>query len=271
MRIVWHVGLPRSNVGRMEDPEKLWTAMADYAVKVVSPETKVELRFLEGSTTKFVYPYLSLVNNALLVEDVLKCQEEGFDAVMLAPAIDPALDESRAAVSITVVGSQESAMAISQFIGRRVGTVGVQAGYVMMIDQNIKRYGLRQRMIDNRPVRLWENWEMEFKNIERALKGDGNDFINHFERVARELIEDGADVLVGGCQFFGAIFNRLGYTGVKDQGVPFIDCAAAGLKMAECMVSFARSIGLTKSESPFSPFRSMAPALIKEAAAIRRS
>ena len=268
MRIAWHIGLPRSSDGRLESPEDLWTAAADYAAKVVNRETQVELRFLEGSTSRFVYPYLSLVHNARIVEDVLKCQEEGFEAVVLAPAIDPALDECRAAASVTIVGSQEAALAISQFIGRRAGTVGVKDGYVTMINENIKRYGLRQRMIDDRPVRLWE---MSYTHVVKALRGDGIEFINQFERVARELIKDGADVLVGGCQFFGPVFDRLGYRGVADQGVPFVDCAAAGLKMAECMTSLSRSIGLRKSENPFSPFRSMDPALIREAAVVRRS
>jgi allantoin racemase len=268
MRIVWHIGMARNTYGRMENPDLLWTAMAEYAPKAVNSDTKVELRFLDRSASHFMYPYFSLVNNVLLVEDVLKCQEEGFDAVVLAAAIDPALVESRAAASIPVVGSVESAMVISQFIGHRVGIIGVRAGYVTMIDENIKRYGLRERMIDNRPVRLCE---LNYENMTQALKGDGAAFIAQIEQVARELIEEGADVLVSGCQFFGAVFNRLGYTGVTDQGVPIIDCAAAGLKMAESMVHLARSIGLGKSENSFSPYRSMDAALIKEVAAIRRS
>ena len=267
MRIVWHIGLPRGSDGRMEDPEKLWSALTDYAAKVVDTKTKVELRFLERSI-QFGHPYHFLINNVLLVEEVVKCQEEGFDAVMLAPAIDPGLDESRAAAQIPVVGSLESAMVLSQFIGRRVGIVGVRAGYVTLIEQNMNRYGLRQRLIDNRPVRLWE---MNYKDVTRALKGDGDEFITQFERVARELIAEGADVIVGACQFFGGIFNRLGYKGIINPGVTYVDCSAAGLKMAESMVSLTKSIGLRKSESPFSPFRSMDPALVKEAAMIRRS
>jgi len=267
MRIVWHIGLPRGSDGRMEDPEKLWSALTDYAAKVVDPNTKVELRFLERSI-QFGHPYHFLINNVLLVEEVVKCQEEGFDAVMLAPAIDPGIDESRAAAQIPVVGSLESAMVVSQFIGRRVGIVGVRAGYVTLIEQNMNRYGLRQRLIDNRPVRLWE---MNYKDVTKALKGDGDEFVSQFERVARELIAEGADVIVGACQFFGGIFDRVGYKGVIDRGVTYVDCSAAGLKMAESMASLNKSIGLRKSESPFSPFRSMDPALVKEATKIRRS
>lgn len=267
MRIAWHIGLPQSSDGRMKEPEKLWTALADYAAKVVAPNTKVEFRFLNRSL-QFGHPYHFLVNNVLLVEEVLKCQEEGFDAVVMAPAIDPGLDESRAAAKITVVGSLEAAMTISQFIGRRVGIVGVKAGYVTIIEQNMNRYGLRQRLIDNRPVRLWE---MDYKDVVQALNENGEKFISQFEKVAHELIAEGADVIVGACQFFGGIFNRLGYSGIIGRGIPYVDCSAAGLKMAEVMASLSASIGLKKSESPFSPFRSLDLAFIKEAAKIRRS
>lgn len=265
MRIAWIYGGTRTSEGRMENPELLWTAMADYAAKIVSSETRVELIFQERSVYRSTYPQIvpSLLqfNRAVLVEKVLRCQQEGFDAILLAPAIDPGLDEARALTNITVVGSLESAMVISQFIGRRVGIIGVRAGYVSIIDNNIKRYGLRQRMIDNRPVRLWE---MDYKYVTNALKGDGDEFIRQFEQVARQLIEEGADVLVGGCQVFGPVLDRFGYKGVVDKGVPFIDCSAAGLKMAESMASLARSIGLKKSESPYSLFQSIDPALMHQ-------
>jgi allantoin racemase len=268
MRIAWHICLNRGNYGRNENPEKLWTAMADYAVKVVNPGTQVELKFLNVSLDTFVHPYPLLINNVLLVEDVLKCQQEGFDAVMLGAAIDPSLDESRAAARIPVVGSLESAMAISQFIGRRVGIIGVRSAYITVIDQNVRRYGLQQRLVSSCPVRLWD---LDYIPFMKALDGDGKDFINRIEEIGRDLIEEGADVLVTACQWFGAAFSRLGYSGISDKGVPIIECSAAGLKMAEAMVSLGHSIGLKKSESPFSPFRSMDPGMASQVATIRRS
>jgi len=217
--------------------------------KVVNPETKVELRFLDVPLDAFMHPYLLLVNNALLVEDVLKCQEEGFDAVVLAAAIDPALDESRAAAIIPVVGSLESAMAASQFIGRRweslVFGLHTLASLTRISEDMVSRANDRQPPC--------ATLDLDYKPFMRALDGDGDEFITRFERVGRELINEGADVLISACQWFGAAFYRLGYTGVKDLGVPLIECSGAGLKMAESIASLARSIGLRKSENPFSP------------------
>jgi Asp/Glu/hydantoin racemase len=265
MRLVWHVGVARHSHGRMAEPELLWDALAQFAAGIVNPDTKVDFRFLERSTASMVHPYQAMVSSVALVEDVLKCEQEGYDAVMLAPAIDPALDEARGAARIPVVASVEAALAISQFIGRRVGIIAVRAGYATIIDQNVSRYRLRDRMIANRPVR---HWDMDYRYVTRALQGDGDEFLSQFEGVADELIDDGADVVIGGCQLFGPILEKAGFSGVFKSGVPYIDCGAAGLKMTETLASVARTLGIKKSESPFSPFRSMDPSLLSEAAAV---
>ncbi len=267
MRIAWHVGLPRQSNGRLEEPEKLWEAVQDLAVSVVNSDTKVELKFLDRPLI-FEHPYHAMINNMLLVEDVLECQKERFDAVLLAPAIDPGLDESRAVSNIPVVGSLESALVLTQFVGRRIGIVGVRPGYITMIEQNVRRYGLRDRLIDNRPVRLFN---FDFKDVASALDGNGDKFVGGFERVARDLIADGADIIVGACQFLGPIFHRIGYKAVLDNGVTYVDVSAAGLKVAEMMASFRAPFAPQKSQSPYSPFRSLDLQQVHSAAQMRKS
>jgi hypothetical protein len=67
---------------------------------------------------------------------------------------------------------------------------------------------------------------------------------------------------------FGPILEKAGVGGVFKGGVPYIDGGAAGLKMAEALVSMARTLGLKKSESQFSPFQSMSSDMMQEATAI---
>jgi Asp/Glu/hydantoin racemase len=267
VRLVWHVGVARHSHGRMSEPDLLWDSLAQFAGRIADPHTAVDFRFLDRSTASMVHPYQAAVSGVNLVEDVLKCEAEGYDAVMVAPAIDPALDEARGAARIPVVGSVEAALAMSQFIGRRVGIIAVRSGYATIIDQNVSRYRLRDRMIANRPVR---HWDMDYFYVTKALQGDGDEFLGQFGAVAKALIDDGADVVIGGCQLFGPILEKAGFSGVFDPGVPYIDGGAAGIKMAEMLVSMARTVGLRKSESPFSPFRSMDPALLREAAEVLR-
>jgi hypothetical protein len=60
--------------------------------------------------------------------------------------------------------------------------------------------------------------------VTKALQGDGDAFLARFEGVAKELIDEGADVVIGGCQLFGPILEKAGFSGVFTPGVPHIDC-----------------------------------------------
>jgi allantoin racemase len=74
-------------------------------------------------------------------------------------------------------------------------------------------------------------------------------FIPNFERVAHRCIEDGAEVIVVGCGYYGPILTMHGYNQIPGTGVPVVDCSAAGLKMAEILADLHDTIGLTKSTS----------------------
>jgi allantoin racemase len=62
-------------------------------------------------------------------------------------------------------------------------------------------------------------------------------------------------VIIAGGQLFGPIFQRHAYLQVPNTGVPVVEVAACGLKLAETLVGLRRSIGLRKSEHPNAPFR----------------
>lgn len=64
---------------------------------------------------------------------------------------------------------------------------------------------------------------------------------------------------------FGPVFQRHGYFEVPGTGVPVVEVAACGLKMAETMVALRRSIGLRKSEHPNAPFRTPAAQALEQA------
>ena len=75
--------------------------------------------------------------------------------------------------------------------------------------------------------------------------------IPNFERVARQCIADGAEVIVVGCGYYGPILSMHGYNEIPGTGVPVLDCSAAGLKMAEALVDMRTVIGLNKSSALF--------------------
>lgn len=249
MKLVWHVGLSVGSDGRLEDPEPLWAAVRRYADAVARDDVEVEVRFLPRVAEAMKYPMISLLNGAIMIEDIRRSIDEGADGVMVAPAGEPALDEARSAVDVPLVGSLEAGMALTQFLGRQVGVITISEAYVTTITRNLRRYGLTDRLIDHRPIR---HIAMEWRAVAAALDGDAGPLLESFTTVADAMVADGADVIVAGGQIFGALLMHAGWT---PGPVPIVDIASAGLKTLESLVDLRTSVGLATSAAPNSPFR----------------
>ena len=155
---------------------------------------------------------------------------------------------------IPVVGSVEAALALTGFIGRKAGIITISGAdtvhaYAQLIEGNATKYGCRERLLAHRPVRaLPSSWKDFYAMYSRAVDGDGDELLTSFDALARELVNDGADVVICGNQLFGAVLDKCGYTFLTDQGAPVIDNAAAGLKMLQMLRSMQLTLGLAKSE-----------------------
>ncbi len=254
MKLAWHVGLTESATERLPNAPALWAALRKQAAEVVNPGTNVEICF-SRKTTLSTQPFMGSVNAFMVAQDVQRLEAEGFDGAMIAASVDSGVYEARTSVAMPVIGSTEAAMGFSEFVGRRVGVVciagaGDYLGYVRAIEGLADRYGYRGRFISHRPVRpLGKSWEHFFETFARAIDGDSDELASMYDTVCAEFARDGADVLLSGNQFMGAVMRMAGIPFLTPQGLPFIDNAAIGLKMLETLVSLRRTMGLNKSEA----------------------
>lgn len=246
MRILWNEATSGA-----EELAPLWQALRDYFPSVARPDTTVEMRHLPVSGNFVRSLYTELLNNLAIVENTVQAEREGFDAVVLGCWADP-LWEAREAVDIPVVGIGESAMLLALSLGYKFAVITVAPGVIPTIELDLGLYGLRDRAI-SRPVRALDPPSTAELLLE-SVRDPHSRFIPNFERVARGCIEDGAEVIVVGCGYYGPILTMHGYNEVPGTGVPVLDCSAAGLKMAEVLVDLARSTGLSKSRALY--FRS---------------
>lgn len=53
-------------------------------------------------------------------------EEDGVDTVIISCAADPALDDTRAAVRVPVIGAGSAAAAVALSLGRRIGVLGIR-------------------------------------------------------------------------------------------------------------------------------------------------
>ncbi len=261
-RIYWPIGLTRDMPGRTGQGAMIDASLSAYAGTVVSPGTAVTIGWMEKTTSLLSSTFLGMLNDVHVIGDILRAQRDGYDAAMIGPHWDPGLYGAREAASIPVAGPLEAAVMMAQTIGRRFAVLTVHEGYVPMIERKLRLYGCESRAIAHRPVR---RFGMTYANLVAALDGSSDVFLNEFTKSARECIADGADVIIAGGQLFGPVFQRYRYYAVPDTGVPVMEVAACGLRMAETLVALWRNIGLKKSEHPNAPFRTPAAEALEQA------
>jgi len=177
-----------------------------------------------------------------VVENCLRAEREGYDAVAISSFADPGLELVRSLVDIPVVGALETALLVSCTIGRRPGLLTLDAGMVRLIDRLVVDYGFSERVvgIDHLQPPLTE------LDLDKGF-GGSDDLVERFRANARRLIAKGADVLIPAEGALNALMVRNALEEVD--GVPVLDSYGAVLAMAEMLVHLKNRGGLRVSRS----------------------
>lgn len=94
--------------------------------------------------------------------------------------------------------------------------------------------------LSHRPVRSYLP-ESTHYDVLRAVTEPG-ELISRFDRCARDAVEDGADAIVVGCGYLGAIFGAHGYESVSGHpDVPVIDCNRLAVEHVLLLLSLAEA------------------------------
>jgi allantoin racemase len=252
--------------GDPSEQEILFANMLEHARDVARPTTEFVLDFIEVNTGEAFTPYLRYVRSLMAVEvndRVRQAEAEGFDAAFPGMCFgEYFLQDARQAVSMPVVGPAESSMMLAQLLGSRFAVVTVTPNHVYTMTENIRLHGWENRAIRNRPVRSWKSetirWALD------AYDGRPARLIEEFDRQAQLCVDDGADVVICGCNPYGAALAKAGYNEVSGTGVPVVTALAAMIKQAEMLVDLRRSLGLTKTEAVVGPYRSTPPHVLED-------
>lgn len=243
MRILWSEAT--SGPSAMQP---VWQLLQKYFERIARPDSEVVVRHAAVSGNYIRSLHTELLNNPAVVETVIHGAQDGFDAVVLGCWADP-LWEAREAVDIPVIGIGEASMLLACTLGYKFAIITVAPGVIPTIELDLRMYGLQDRAI-HRPVRSLEP-SSDLELLLESVTDPWKRMIPNFERVARQCIADGAEVIVVGCGYYGPIFSMHGYTQIPGTGVPVLDCSAAGLKMAESLADLHKSINLNKSSALF--------------------
>lgn len=243
MKILWNEATSGPST---LDP--LWKMLRDYFPKVARSDTEVEMRHLPVAGNYIRSLYTELINNRTVVENAVNAGNDGFDAVVLGCWADP-LWELRAEMEIPIISIGEASLLMALTLGARFAVITVDPGVVPLIEMDLRLYGLENRAI-HRPVRSLDP-PSDAELLLESITEPNTRFIPNFERVAQGCIDDGAEVIIVGCGYYGPILSIHGYNRISGTDVTVLDCSAAGLKLAEAQVDLYKSIGLRKSTTGY--------------------
>ncbi len=158
-----------------------------------------------------------------ILSEVIKAEEEGFDAVTIDCALDPGLKAAKGASRIPVVGAGEAALALALLLGDRFSVIIPTPESQAPMMSKIRQMGLWDRLASVRSINLHV---LDLDNHEQTLAA-----VTEEARIA--VNEDGADVIVLGCTVMGPIANAL----AGRLRVPVVEPGTAALKLAEAFTA----------------------------------
>ena len=221
--------------------EKFNTRLQVNWRKVGKPDSEVVIKAPTRGADAFKYAilghrYADLLRSIEMVEGVIQAEREGYHAAVIGCFGDPGLEVLEALVDMPVIGPGKAAIMMAQAVGRRMAFITVP-NWEATIEEVITRYGIGNLVIARRPVRAFSLGLEHFSDEERVAE-------NFFE-IARDAIEDGADVILSACVNTSTVLT---YKGISEvEGIPVIDGAISALKLAELMVDY-KNAGLWRSK-----------------------
>ena len=207
--------------------------------RALAPDTKITIVAPDDCPPSTESEQDELIAASAVYSEVVKAQEEGYDAVTIDCTLEPGLNAARKASRIPVVGAGEAALCLSLLFGERFSVIMPAPTSIGPMVAKIRQMGLWERSASVRAVNLHV---LDLDDRDRTLAAVA-------EEAQRAINEDGAAVIVLGCTVMGPIADAL----AERLGVPVIEPGTAALKLAEAFAAPAWSGALLLRQKENSP------------------
>ena len=129
---------------------------------------------------------------ARAMQNVLRAEEEGYDAFVLGHFQEAGLEEMKSMVDIPVLGLGQCSMLFACTLGRRFGLITIDPVYIPWHEDQIIKAGLAQRSVGVGAMKTTPAHYMKAFAEEDAYQ----DVLRQFREQAQPLLDAGADVLI---------------------------------------------------------------------------
>lgn len=236
---IWH-----QSMTTLEDQPGYARLMKEHAQKVCAPDTVVDLHgVMPGTHAPDLAPihaaglaWLAELNALQIVENVIRAEAEGYDAVAMSCFSDPQLDACRSLVDIPVVSAFETSLLVASTSARAFGLLVPNESAIRNNRKRVKHYGFEHR------VAAIAACDPPLTEYEMEHGFDGGPIVDKLVSNIRRLAEQGADIVIPAEGVLNALLVRNGIANVD--GVPVFDSFGAVVATAEMLVRLQRSTGL---------------------------
>jgi hypothetical protein len=137
----------------------------------------------------------------------------------------------------------EVAMRLASFMGLKFGVVTASDSASLVVEENIRKYGLRDNAVRVRA--MTQGLEVD---AWAECHTDAHSMIKNFTEVSRKMIDDGAEVIIPGCMAVDPVLllapgceKDYPYGLREVDGVPVMNVTALTIKVAESFVSLKKA------------------------------
>jgi allantoin racemase len=175
--------------------------------------------------------YYIAVTIPYIVDEILRAERDGYDAVIPNCFADPGVLEGRELVNIPVIGPAESSFHIAYMLGSRISVITIGGTYrttrhgamIHLVRQEAKAYDVSDRLVSVRTIGCPVEETVHAEVVLDALEKESN----------KALEDDGAEVIILGCTGMTGYAEAL----QKRLDLPIVDPSVAALKVAEMMIT----------------------------------
>lgn len=219
------------------NPNTTWemTQGIEHAAKSVArPDTEILAVSPEmgpASIESFYDEYLCIPG---VLQEVLKGEQEGVDAFIIACYGDPGLQAAREVTTAPVIGIAEASFYMASMLAARFSVVTVLPRIKTMLEELVVGYGMQHRVVNIRTTPLCV---LDFERDPEA----GLEILRQEGKKAVE--EDYAEAILLGCAGMADFAQKL----EQELGVPVIDGVVAAVKFAEAIVDLGKTTSKLKT------------------------
>ena len=188
-------------------------------------DTELVVTNLIGAPENIDYYWPKHLVESAVFNEVMRLEDDGFDAVIVGCCYDPGVRVARELVDIPVVGPLEAALNMSSYLAHRPTIVTDHHKAVPYIEDIVRLYG-QQNVRGVRSIGWW---------VPQMVENPADVARDAAAACERALAEDDADLVILGCTIIAACVTQTSQATGEYRDVPIVNPNLLALKSAEAL------------------------------------